>query len=455
MVELHLARSVLDEIRDSSNQKVKVAVADIDGILRGKYLHKDKLLSATKSGFGFCSVIFGWDCSDTCYERGTIAGLHNGYPDVNAHVDLSTFRRVPWDNNVPFFLADFEGLEGQSIGACSRSLLKRINKKAHAMGYQAKFGAEFEWFNFRESAESLREKAFVNPTPITPGMFGYSILRPSLNQAYFAALSDELPLFGIPIEGLHTETGPGVLEAAILYSDVMEAADRAVLFKTAAKEIAGRFGMIASFMARWSNDLPGCGGHLHQSLWDQNQKNAFFDSKDPLQMSDTFKHYLAGQLQLMPELLLMYAPNVNSYKRLVEGYWAPTTATWGVDNRTTAVRVIKGGEKATRMETRVSGSDINPYLAISAALASGLWGIETKAKLRDAPLAGNAYATSTALPLARNLNQAIEQFEASQTARELFGNDFVEHFALSRAWEAKQFQQQVTTFERARYFEII
>src|SRR5688572_26834070 len=167
MADLHLARSVLDEIRDSSTHKVKIAVSDIDGILRGKYLHKDKFLSATKSGFGFCSVIFGWDCGDVCYDKGTVSGLHNGYPDVNARIDLSTFRRVPWDNNVPFFLADFENQEAGSFSACPRGLLKSVISKAHAMRFRPCFGAEFEWFNFKETPDSLRAKSFVDPTPIT------------------------------------------------------------------------------------------------------------------------------------------------------------------------------------------------------------------------------------------------------------------------------------------------
>lgn len=460
MTELHLSRSILDEIRDSKTNKIKIAASDIDGILRGKYIHKDKFFSAAKSGFGFCSVIFGWDCNDACYDKGSLTGLHNGYPDVDAFIDLSTYRHVPWDDNVPFFLADFANPDGpaagrEPYGGCPRSVLKRVLAKATSMGVRPFFGAEFEWFNFKETPESLREKAFVNPTPITPGMFGYSILRQSANKEYFAALTDELEQFGIPLEGLHTETGPGVLEAALLYSDALEAADRAVLFKTAAKEIAQRFGITASFMARWSNDLPGCGGHLHQSLWDaQNKTNLFYDGRDPLHMSETFKHYLAGQQRLMPDLLLMYAPNINSYKRLVEGYWAPTTATWGVDNRTTAIRVISGSEKSTRMETRVSGSDINPYLAIAAALASGLWGIENKIELTE-PCKGNAYEDVKATPLARNLSEAVNKFESSDFTREFFGSEFVNHFALTRRWEWKQYQQRVTTFERERYFEII
>ena len=211
------------------------------------------------------------------------------------------------------------------------------------------------------------------PAPLTPGMFGYSLLRLNQNRGYVNALFDELGAFGVPIEGLHTETGPGVLEAAIRYSAPLESADRAVLFKSGAKEIGHRFGILPSFMAKWSSELPGCSGHIHQSLWDQAGRRTCSSIRRQRDgMSSTFRSYIAGQLACLPELLPLYAPTVNSYKRLVEGAWAPTRANWGVDNRTTALRVIPGGAKCTRVETRVNGSDTNPYLALAAALASGL-----------------------------------------------------------------------------------
>lgn len=452
MLETAQPNETLKAIEESGCNKVKVAVVDIDGILRGKYLHKEKFLGAVKSGFGFCSVIFGWDCGDVCYDNSKVSGWHNGYPDSNAQIDLNTFRRVPWDNNIPFFLADFVGADGSPMEVCPRGLLKNTISRAKQAGFSAKFGLEFEWFNFNESADSLQEKNFVNPTPITPGAFGYSILRPNLNLGYFSELMDELAAFSVPLEGLHTETGPGVLEAAILYSDALEAADRAVLFKTAVKEIAHRHKMIASFMAKWNNKLPGCSGHIHQSLWDnKGEKNLFYHQNG---MSKTFEHYVAGQMKLLPELLPFFAPNINSYKRLVEGYWAPTSVTWGIDNRTTALRVIKGGQKSTRLETRLPGSDINPYLAVAASLAAGVFGIENKLPL-EAATTGNAYKSQGAVPLARNLEEATELLAKSKIARELFGEAFVDHFVNTRIWEWRQFQQSVTSFEMERYFEII
>lgn len=448
-------QSLVAEVLASDAERVKVAVADIDGILRGKYIHKDKFASAAKEGFGFCSVIFGWDCNDVCYDKSKIAGWHNGYPDVNAHIDLNTYRQIPWDNQTPFFLADFVDRQGNPLASCPRQLLKRIIRKGQEMGFSASFGLEFEWFNFKETSQSLQAKHFVDPEPITPGMFGYSVLRTINNQPFFAALSHELQQFRVPIEGLHTETGPGVLEAAILYSDALEAADRGVLFKSAVKEIAQRFGYLPTFMARWSNKLPGSGGHMHQSLWNKEHRNVFHDDSDPNHMSETFKHYLAGQLTLLPEILPFFAPNVNSYKRLVEGFWAPTKSTWGVDNRTTAFRVIKGNSKSTRLETRASGSDINSYLAVAAALGAGLYGIEHKIPLDAPPVQGNAYRDKHAKPLAGNLHEATERLAKSKAAKAIFGEDFVDHFVNTRFWEWRQFQQSVTTYEHQRYFEII
>ena len=287
-------------------------------------------------------------------------------------------------------------------------------------------------------------------------MFGYSILRSSLNNPFFTALFEWLKKFNVPLEGLHTETGPGVLEAAIQYSTVLEAADRAVLFKTAVKEIGYRHGILATFMAKVSESLPGCGGHVHQSIWDSSGKNNLFsDESDPLRISSTMRHYIAGQLHCLPFLLPLYAPTVNSYKRLVEGAWAPTTLTWGVDNRTVALRVICNGSKSTRLETRVIGSDVNPYLAMAAALASGLYGIRNRLELSQPPTKGNGYQDQSNGRLPTTLIEATEKMKSSPIARELLGEKFVDHFVRTREWEWRQHLKVVTDWELRRYFEII
>ncbi len=292
------AKKVLDAVRNAAGNRVKVAVSDIDGVLRGKYIHKDKFFSAVDGGFGFCDVVFGWDMNDQCYDNTTLTGWHKGFPDAVAKIDLGTHRAVPWDGGVPFFLGEFvvqRGAKEFPHPICPRQLLKRVLKRAEKLGVQVMCGMEFEWFNFAETPQSWAAKGYVRPEPITPGMFGYSLLRAGEKREFFKALMTEMGDFGVPIEGLHTETGPGVYEAAILFSEALEAADRAILFKTGAKEIGARFGIMPSFMAKWSPLYPGCSGHIHQSLSD-GKNNLFHDAKHKLGMSRLFESYLAGQL---------------------------------------------------------------------------------------------------------------------------------------------------------------
>jgi glutamine synthetase len=442
---------LLDKLAAAKTEKVKLAITDIDGVLRGKVMSFDKFRSIAEKGFGFCDVVFGWDMEDQAYDNGAFTGWHTGYPDVMAVVDTGTLRRVPWEGGLPFFLADLAGGP-----VCPRSLLKKMIGQATELGYSAFFSQEFEWFNFKALAEGGEVRSFKELKPISNGMFGYSILRASQGSDYFHALFDNLKQFGVPLEGLHTETGPGVYEAAILYSDVLEAADRAVLFKTGVKEIASRHGILPTFMAKVSESLPGCSGHVHQSLWTADgSRNLFYDGESPVGMSPLMESYIAGQLHCLPFVLPMYAPTVNSYKRLVEGAWAPTTLTWAIDNRTTALRALPGGASSTRLETRVVGSDSNPYLAMAACLATGLYGVKNGLKLTIPATKGSGYADKAAGVLPRNLWEATQAMKGSGLAKELFGEVFVDHFARTREWEWRQFAQVVTDWELKRYFEII
>jgi len=450
------SRKVIARVEASKAGKVKVAITDLDGILRGKYVNLDKFRSAVDGGFGFCNVVFGWDAADACYDQADYTGWHTGYPDAHARLDLGTYREVPWDRGVPFLLGDFVDADGGPLPICPRQVLKRVLARAADAGMKMLASLEYEFFHFRETPDSLAAKGYADPKPLSPGMFGYSLVRLGQSRDYVNALADEMAAFGVPIEGLHTETGPGVMEAAIQYSEALEAADRAVLFKSGAKEIGHRFGIMPSFMAKWNADLPGCSGHIHQSLWDRaGKRNLFHDDRDPAKMSATFQSYIAGQLQALPELLALFAPTVNSYKRLVEGAWAPTRANWGVDNRTTALRVIPGSAKSTRLETRVNGSDANPYLGLAAAIGAGLLGIEKKLPLTASAIVGSGYADERSARLPRNLAEATERLDQSALARELFGDAFVDHFVTSRRWEWRQYSQAVTDWERRRYFEII
>ncbi|WP_207533878.1 glutamine synthetase family protein [Desertivirga arenae] len=449
-------KEIISYLREKGVTKVKFAFADIDGVLRGKIINSKKFISGLENGYGFCDVVFGWDSNDELYDKVNVTGWHTGFPDKLCRIDLNTFRSIPWENNMPFFIADFSGIKGSDHPACPRSLLKQIIADCESLGFHTEFAQEFEWFNFKETPDSLSEKQYVNPEPLTPGMFGYSILRPSLNSNFNNDLFDLLGGFGVELEGLHTETGPGVYEAAIIHDEALRAADKAVLLKTAVKEIAYRHGIMASFMAKWNAQLPGCSGHIHQSLWTKDkQQNLFFNEGDENKMSELMKQYLAGLLYCLPDIMPMFAPTINSYKRLVEGAWAPTTVSWGIENRTAAVRVINTTESYTRLEMRVPGSDSNPYLAIAASLAAGLYGIRNKLNLEQVGTIGSAYANKDYKRLSANLYESSIKMQGSDLAKELFGAAFVEHFTNSRLWEWKQFSSQVTDWELKRYFEII
>jgi len=436
-------------------RRVKLGGFDIDGVLRGKYVSLEKFFSAVEKGMGYCDVIFGWDNQDKLYDNARFTGWHTGYPDLEAKVDLDTLRIIPWEEGVAACLMDFDPK------VCPRRTLGRVVDQIAKQGYQTKVGIEFEFFIFDEDAQGLHEDNFADPRPFTPGMFGYSWLRSGQNSELVHEILDGLAAFDIPVEGFHTETGPGVYEAAIGADDALAAADKAALFKTVVKEICSAHGLIPSFMAKWSTKYPGCSGHIHQSLWREG-KNAFVSSgkasaasKNRLKgMSPLMQSFLAGQLALMPEACAFYAPTVNSYKRLVPGTWAPTHVSWGMENRTCAARVITGpGASAMRVEMRLPGADINPYLAVAASLATGMHGVQEKLKLGP-PVLGSAYDAKEAAPLPRTLDEATTLLARSKRMSKLLGKDFVEHFVGTRRFEWQESIQAVTDWELKRYFEL-
>ena len=444
--------AVLNQLSLHGISRIKLGATDIDGILRGKYISLEKFTSAAASGLGFCDVIFGWDMNDVLYDNVKFTGWHTGYPDAHASIDLDTLRFIPWEPGTAFFLLDFLTRDKQPLSISPRQVLQRVLKRAAAMGYKAHCAGEYEFWIFKETAESLRSKSFRGITPLSPGMFGYSVLRASQNSTLVIDLMDGMQGFGIPLEGFHTETGPGVYEAAIAVDDALAAADKAALFKTAAKEICARHGVTPTFMAKWNADLPGSSGHIHQSLTSVvDDRCVFYEDGVP---SPLMMHYIGGMTTYIPELMSMIGPTINSYKRTVPGTWAPVNATWAEDNRTTAVRAIRGSAKSTRIELRLSAADMNPYLAMAASLAAGLEGIERGIEPKAATT--NAYAASSdcaALPC--DLAAATAALRASAMARDWFGDDFVEHYAATREWEVRQYQRAVTDWELARYFESI
>lgn len=438
-------------LEDEGVRWAKIGGFDIDGVLRGKYVSIEKLRSALAHGFGFCDVIFGWDMADVLYDSAKVTGWHSGYPDAHAVLDVSTARRIPWEPGVIAILCDFRDASGAAHPACPRSLLKRIKAEANRRGFEALFGAEFEFFFFKESRDELAAKGYTNLTPLDPGMMGYSWLRTGQDADLVRDILDSLAAHDVPIEGFHTETGPGVYEAALRYDDVLAAADKAALFKTALKQIASRHGLSVTFMAKTNARLPGSSGHLHQSLW-RGGKNAFA-STDAKKLAPSLRAYLGGQMTLMRELTALISPTINSYKRYVPGVWAPLSPSWGIDNRTCALRVIDpGAAGAARIECRQAAADINPFIAMATCLGAGLWGIEHDLDPGE-PAVGDAGGGSERLP--GSLKEATALLEQSRAAREIFGEAFVDHYVMTRKWEVLEFERAVTDWESKRYFEMV
>jgi glutamine synthetase len=432
---------------------VKVGVFDIDGIMRGKYMSRAKFISALETGFGFCDVVLGWDCQDQLYDNVKFTGWHTGYPDAPVRILPESCRPLPFEDNNLLFLSEFTG---QAEQICPRALLRRVIDKAARLGFRPYAGFEYEVFFFDETPESIRAKHYRDLKPMAPGWFGYSVIRNSTAAEFYRQMLATCEAMDFGIEGLHEETGPGVIEAAITFDGALASADKAALFKTFVKVLAQRNNMMATFMAKWSRDWPGQSGHIHLSLKGNDGKPVFHDPGQPHQMSQTMRHFVGGQQKLLPELLAMVAPTVNSYTRLIPGFWAPTDATVGVENRTCALRVIPGSAKSQRVEYRVAAADANPYIILAAALGSGLWGIENR--IEPEPLVeGNAYDHKFPedLALPRTLWDAAQRLKQSKMAREYFGDAFVDHFAATREWEEREFRKHITDWELARYFEII
>lgn len=451
--EVKTVEDAIKIVSERGLSHVKVGLFDNDGVMRGKYMSREKFISSLTSGFAFCDVVLGWDSNDELYDNASYTGWHTGFPDADARILPETCREIPFEGNMLLFLAEFSG---NAETVCPRATLRRVIDKASDMGFDAFAALEYEFFMFNETPDSVREKNYTNLKSMTPGSFGYSMIRNSVHAERYHEIMELSEGMDFPLEALHTETGPGVLEAAIAVDSAIDAADKAGLFKTFIKVWAQRNNMMATFMAKWSKDYAGQSGHIHLSLrHKEGGKSAFFDPDKEHCMSDIQRHFLAGQQLLMPEMLAMFAPTVNSYTRLIPGFWAPTDSTCGVENRTTALRVIPGSDKSQRIEYRLGSADANPYLALAAALGAGLYGIEHK--LEPEPLIkGNAYEQDHPkhLALPSTLWDSAQALKGSEASRSLFGDAFVEHFAASREWEEREFRKHITDWELKRYFEI-
>jgi glutamine synthetase len=452
-------------IEEGAIEYIKIGTPDIEGVFRGKRLAARHFLNSLDDGFAQCDVIFGWDIAENILPNLKVSNWEHGFADVILKPDLSTFKLVPWEDRIASCVCDIWTEHGEPFVVSPRYVLNRVIERARALGYEPLAASELEFRFFRESMSSLREKDYgPDLTPLNPGMNCYSVSQSSADDHLLRRIASAMREHGIEIEGYNREHGPGMYEMNLRYADALTAADNTMLFKTGVKEICHQEGLTACFMAKWNDQEDGSSGHSHMSLWDRDlERNLFWDEGAEGHMSVTMRQFLAGVLDKLPEMMAFYAPVINSYKRYVEGTWAPLNTTWGMENRTCSVRIINNGKRAIRVENRVPGADANFYLVFAALLASGLYGIEHQLEL-PARLEGNAYDPATVAQalasgqikaLARNLTASTDLLEQSSFAHEYLGEDFIEHFVATRRWEVKEYERAVTNWERRRYIELI
>jgi glutamine synthetase len=439
-------RSLVD---DGDVDTVVLAFADMQGRLQGKRFHArffvDEVLP---HGTEVCNYLLAVDVDMNTVGGYAMSSWERGYGDFAVRPDVETLRLVPWLPGTALLLGDVEWLDGAPVGPSPRSILRRQLERLAAHGWTALAATELEFMVFRDSYEDAWARGYRELTPGNQYNVDYSVLGTSRVEPLLRAIRNGMAGAGMTVESAKGECNLGQHEIALRYADALTTADNHVIYKTGAKEIAAQHGTSLTFMAKF-NEREGNSCHLHVSLRDADDRPVFAGDR-PHGFSDVFEHFLAGQLAVLRELTLLYAPNVNSYKRFAEGSFAPTAVAWGLDNRTCALRVIGHGS-SLRVENRTPGGDVNPYLALAASIAAGLYGIEHELVL-EPEFTGNAYASDKPR-VPGTLRDAAELFEKSSVARAAFGDDVVEHYTNMARVELAAFDGTVTDWERMRGFE--
>ena len=441
---------VRERLRTDGVRFVQVEVPELDGGLRGKLLALDKGLS---DEMGFSNIIYGLTTADDVYLS-PFSNYDNGFADVYGQPDAASVRSLPWRPHTVAVMLDLHDADGAMTLESPRTMLRRAADKAAEMGFGPRFALEYEVFIYHAD-DSVRVPSPSTLTPVSRGPNAYSLVRLPALRALFETFMQRMEEVGLPVVSMHTEAGHGAIEFALAHAPPLAAADGAMRAKTYLKELCAERGMIATFMAKLDADLPGSGGHVHQSLW-RDGENVFWDGAGA---SEIAKQYAAGQLDRLPVLVVLCKSNINSFRRRDWQHWVPVNASWGDDNRSAALRLItRPVPHGARFENRLPGADSNAYLAIGGMLAAGLDGIERG--LAPPPLCtGNAALDERYTKLPASLEEAVDVFAASGFLRRAFGDRFVDHYTLSRRteldlWHAWQ-ESQVSAWEYERYFETI
>ena len=433
------------EVESGAIDTVVTAFTDMQGRLMGKREHAEFFLDeSAEHGIEGCNYLLALDMEMDPQPGYEMASWARGYGDFHLKPDLATLRRLPWLEGTALVLCDVTWEDGSQVVASPRQVLKRQLERAADAGLEPMFGSELEFYVLKESYEEAHAKNYRDLTPSTPYIIDYHVLATTFVEPLIRQIRNGMQAAGIPVESSKGEAWPGQQEINFRFADALTAADRHTIYKNGAKEIAYLNGCSITFMAKPDHTWIGSSCHIHASLW-RDGANAFGGGDDEL-----FGRFLAGQIACTEELALFFAPNVNSYKRYAAGSWAPTTLAWGLDNRTCGFRIIGHGA-SKRVETRIPGGDVNPYLAFAAMIAAGLHGIEQELDAPP-PLEGNAYE-SDAKRFPSTLRDAIAALEDGSVARAAFGDEVVDHYLNYGRVEQRLFDQVVTGYERERLFE--
>jgi len=448
----------LDELRREvaagSIDTVVAAMVDLQGRLVGKRFHAAHFVDGGYEETHGCNYLLGVDIEMEPVPGYKATSWEKGYGDFVLKPDLATLRRTPWLPGTALVICDvLDHHSHEDVPHSPRGILKKQLRRLEAMKLKAYLASELEFFLFDDSYETANQKGYRNLKTAGYYIEDYHILQTTKEEGYMRALRNGLAGAGIPVENSKGEWGPGQEEINVKYAEALEMADRHAVIKNGAKEIAFGMGKSVSFMAKWDYGMAGNSSHIHQSLWTIDGKPMFFDKSGEHGMSAMMKHYLAGQLAHAEEITYFLAPYINSYKRFMAGTFAPTRAVWSFDNRTAGYRICGAGTKAIRVECRVGGADLNPYLAFAALIAAGLDGIEKKMTLEPV-VSGDIYDTSRQLrEIPKTLREATDLLDGSAFLRAAMGDEVIDHYVHTAKWEQFEFDRRITDLELKRGFE--
>jgi len=440
------------EVEAGTIDTVLTCFTDMQGRLMGKRVDGEFFVEdSAVHGIEGCNYLLALEMEMDPVPGYAMANWEQGYGDFRLVPDPASLRRIPWLEKTALVLCDVEWEDGSPVVASPRQILKRQVERAQERGYLPMFGSELEFYLLKESFAEAHEKHYRGLTPSIPYILDYHILATTFDEDVVGAIRRGMKEAGIPVEFTKGEAWPGQHELNFRFGDAVTTADRHVVYKNGAKEIAHQHGVSITFMAKPDHTWIGSSCHIHSSLWTPDGAQSLFPDEHGHGLSEVFHHYLGGLTTHMGELSVFVAPNVNSYKRYAAESWAPTTLAVGRDNRTCGFRLVGHGN-GLRVESRIPGADTNPYLAFAAMIAAGLAGIDNE--LEGPPIfEGNAYADPSLPRVPSTLRQAIWALEGSTLAREAFGDEVVDHYLNYAHTEQRLFDQTVTCYERERLFE--